>query len=167
MPIQELQKAQSKLASAVVDNHKKVMSAIEELKVMLTEDAKASFQVKGSHIEVWHFVSWCIFLIIGLLCHRYHLEKRLVCSSVKLSFVIHQVKMWRLAWLHLPLHSLTLPSLSISFPLSLIPSPFLVISLFFPSPLFLLHCLRVNKCCYLFKLWFLCKLWSGPCPETT
>jgi len=52
MPIQELQKAQSKLASAALDNHKKVMSAIEELKVMLTEQAKASFQVKGSHIEV-------------------------------------------------------------------------------------------------------------------
>ena len=51
MPIQELQKAQSKLASAALDNHKKVMSAIEELKVMLTEQAKASFQVKGSHIE--------------------------------------------------------------------------------------------------------------------
>ena len=51
-PIQEIQKAQNKLLTSVTESQRKILSAIEELKDMISDQAKAAFQIKGSHHEV-------------------------------------------------------------------------------------------------------------------
>lgn len=54
-PIRELQGEQKKLlgmCTAVVESQKKVTAAVEELKVLMQEQAKKNFSTKGSSFEV-------------------------------------------------------------------------------------------------------------------
>jgi len=51
-PIQEIQKAQNKLMTSVTESQRKLLNAVEELKGMISDQAKAAFQIKGSKHEV-------------------------------------------------------------------------------------------------------------------
>ena len=53
--IRQLQQEQSKLfglCTAVVQSQKKVLTAVEELKVLVVEQTKKNFTIKGSSFEV-------------------------------------------------------------------------------------------------------------------
>lgn len=60
LPIQEIQKSQNKILNTVVENQKKVMAAIDELKSMLEQQTKANFQIKGSEVMGSFNSGFCI-----------------------------------------------------------------------------------------------------------
>ena len=49
-PIQEIQRAQNKLMTSVTESQRKILNAFEELKEMISDQAKAAFQIKGGDI---------------------------------------------------------------------------------------------------------------------
>ena len=51
-PIRDLQQEQKKLITMVVESQKKVLTAVEELKTMISEQTKKNFQIKGTASEV-------------------------------------------------------------------------------------------------------------------
>ena len=50
-PIQEIQRAQNKLMTSVTESQRKILNAVEELKEMISDQAKAAFQIKGG--DIW------------------------------------------------------------------------------------------------------------------
>ena len=51
-PIRELQQEQKKISAAVVNSEKKILAAVDELKALVSEQTRKSFQVKGTQFEV-------------------------------------------------------------------------------------------------------------------